>query len=141
MNAPDETPAVVQHADDAYEAIRAINHLTYQSIPAPLAYAILGNLKNVGHLLPQALTQIGSGLQRSLDEYDVYEDDGADPAESVALAVEYLTAAGERAAEVGRLLEAAQTAINRQGYHVDHPDHTDDGQHGQHGDPFDGGAE
>jgi hypothetical protein len=25
----DEQPQVVQHADDAYEAIRAINHLTY----------------------------------------------------------------------------------------------------------------
>ena len=47
----------------AYEAIRAINHLTsHGPIPAPTVYRILGELKGVGHLLPQALGQIARGL-------------------------------------------------------------------------------
>jgi hypothetical protein len=83
-----------------------------------VVYRTLGNLKGVGHLLPQALQQLGAGLTRSLSEYDVYEDDGADPAESVALARGLLTRAAAKAAELGELLEQAQSAINRQGYNV-----------------------
>jgi hypothetical protein len=111
----EDTPAVVQHADTAHEAIRSINHLTRGTVPAPLAYSILGNLKNVGHLLPQALGQIGAGLERSLTEYDVYDRD-REPAESVALAQDYLEQAATKAAEMGQLLEKAQSAINSQGY-------------------------
>jgi hypothetical protein len=115
----DEEPQVVQHADAAYEAIRAINHLTYTTYPAPVVYRTLGNLKGVGHLLPQALGQLGAGLERSLSEYDVYEDDGGDPAESVALARAYLEEAAALAGQVGELLEKAQAALNRQGYRTD----------------------
>jgi hypothetical protein len=115
----DEEPQVVQHAADAYEAVRSINHLTYTTYPAPVVYRTLGNLKNVGHLLPQALQQLGAGLTRSLSEYDVYEDDGSDPAESVALARAYLEEAAALAGQVGELLEKAQGAINRQGYRTD----------------------
>jgi hypothetical protein len=64
----------------AHEAIRAINHLTGQGpIPAPTAYRILGDLKGVGHLLPQALEQPCRGLQASLAAFDVY-DHRRDPA-------------------------------------------------------------
>jgi hypothetical protein len=115
----DEEPQVVQHADAAYEAIRAINHLTYTTYPAPVVYRTLGNLKGVGHLLPQALQQLGAGLTRSLSELDVYEDDGSDPAESVTRARAYLEEAAVLAGQVGELLEKAQGAINRQGYRTD----------------------
>lgn len=101
----------------AYEAIRAINHLTFGgAMPAPLVYDVLGNLKGVGHLLPQALGQLSQGLADSLSEYDVYERDGREPAQSVTDARAYLVEAAEKAAELGTLLEAAQSAISGQGY-------------------------
>jgi hypothetical protein len=110
-----ETPPLVESAIDAYEAIRAINHLSFGAIPAPVAYDVLGNLKCVGHMLPQAFHQIGHGLIKSLCEYDVY-DDCSDPAMNVHLACSYLAEASQKAAEMGRLLEAAQSAVSHQGY-------------------------
>lgn len=116
VSTDDETPAVVQHADDAYEAIRAINHLTRGAVLAPTVYDVLGNLKGVGHMLPQALTQLASGLALSLNEYDVYEDDGSDPVQAIATATDHLTRAAQLAAQLGVELEHAQSAINGQGY-------------------------
>lgn len=50
----------------AYEAIRAINYIIGTgSLLGPLVYQILGSLKGVGHLLPQALNQLAAGLGRS----------------------------------------------------------------------------
>lgn len=50
----------------AYEAIRATNHLTsHGPIPASTAYRILGELKGVGHLLPQALVHLCRRLRRA----------------------------------------------------------------------------
>lgn len=104
----------------AHEAIRAINHLTAHSpIPAPTAYRILGDLKGVGHLLPQALEQLCRGLQASLEAFDVY-DHRRDPAASVSDAIALLARAARKAAELGQLLEDAQAAISEQGYHADH---------------------
>ena len=103
----------------AHEAIRAINHLTAHSpIPAPTAYRILGDLKGVGHLLPQALEQLCRGLQASLEAFDVY-DHRRDPAASVSDAIALLARAARKAAELGQLLEDAQAAISEQGYHTD----------------------
>ena len=113
----EETPEVIRAADDAYEAIRTINHLTITQVhAAPTVYSVLGNLKGVGHLLPQACTQLARSLGRSLDEYDVYEDDNRDPVASVATATDHLTRAAQLAAELGAELEKAQSAISRQGY-------------------------
>lgn len=100
----------------AHEAIRAINHLTNQGpIPAPTVYRILGELKCVGHLLPQALAQIARGLSASLDVLNV-SDHRRNPAESVADAVILLNRALRKAAELGEVLEATQSAISEQGY-------------------------
>jgi hypothetical protein len=110
--------ALIQHADDAYEAIRRLNHGTYRSIPASLAYDLLGNLNLVGYGLEQLLGQISAGLSESLTEYDVY-DRNRDPAESVALANQAMREAAHHAHELGELLSAAQLAINLQGY-TDH---------------------
>ena len=103
----------------AYEAIRAINHLTsHGPIPAPTAYRILGDLKGVGHLLPQALEQLCRGLQASLEAFDVY-DHRRDPAASVSDAIALLARAARKASDLGQLLEDAQAAISEQGYHAD----------------------
>lgn len=116
-NIMDQFQSPIALAEDAYEAIRAINHRTmWAKLPAPLVYSILGSLKGVGHLLPQALDQLASGLGRSLDEYEVYEDDNRDPAQSVAIAADHLTLAVQLAAALGESLELAQSAIAHQGY-------------------------
>src|SRR4051794_32030193 len=69
---------LVKHADNAYQAIRALNHQTYRSIPAPLAYSMLGNLRSLGVALSQLADQIDAGLRSSLITYDLY-DDNRDP--------------------------------------------------------------
>lgn len=112
----EETPAVVEEADAIYESIRAICHQS-QAHPAPTVYRVLGNLKGAtGHMLAQALQQLASGLERSLTEYDVYEDDAADPADSVVAAAEHMRAAANLAARLGYHLTEAQNAIAGQGY-------------------------
>lgn len=79
-------------------------------------YRILGNLKNLGSFLPQISTQLAQGLVKSLQEYDVTEYEGKDPAASVALAGEHLARAAKLAAQMGEELAQAQNAINGQGY-------------------------
>ena len=100
----------------ARKSIRAINHLTdHGPIPAPTLYGVLGELKGIGHLLPQALSQLARGLQKLLELYQVY--DARDPVDSVLEATLLLNQATRKAAELGELLEAAQAAISEQGYH------------------------
>lgn len=107
-------------AQDAYEAIRRINHTTIftaDGIPAPVVYRMLSFLQSAGgYGLAQALGQLARGLERSLATHDVYEDDGRDPAESVAYAVNAITDAIALLQRVGPLLDDAQAAISRQGY-------------------------
>lgn len=112
----DQTPEAVQEADNAYDALRAIAHLTRATHPAPEVYRILGNLKNLGSFLPQISTQLAQGLVKSLEEYDVTEYEGKDPATSVALAGEHLARAAQLAAQMGEELAKAQNAIAGQGY-------------------------
>jgi hypothetical protein len=105
----------------AYQCVRSINHLTSRGhpVPAPLLYEILGNLKGVGHLLPQALDQLGAGLGRSLEEIDVDDEPGREPVVSVAQARELMAAAARAAGELGESLEQAQAALATQGYRLD----------------------
>lgn len=56
------------------------------------------------------------GLGKSLNDYDVYEGDGEDPAQSVATATDHLTRAAQLALQLGQELEEAQASIARQGY-------------------------
>lgn len=115
MTEEHQNPKVVQHAGDAYEALRAIAHIA-SDYPAPLAYSMLGNLKNVGYALDTVLGKIAYGLEASLERYDVYDSEGKDPAHSVATANQHLKRAAELAQQLAQELEAAQTAINTQGY-------------------------
>ena len=112
----DQSPEAVQEADTAYESMRAIAHLTRATHPAPEVYRILGNLKNFGIFLPQISEQLAQGLVKSLEEYDVTEDDGKDPAASVATAGEHLARVTILAQQMGEELAKAQNAISGQGY-------------------------
>ena len=112
----DEGERVAGWPEVAYESIRAINHLTsHRPIPAPTAYRILGELKGIGHLLPQACAQLARGLEESLHVLDVY-DHRREPGESATEAVMLLNQTLRTATELGDLLEAAQAAIAEQGY-------------------------
>ena len=104
-----------------HESLRAINHLTsHGPIPAPTLYRVLGELKGIGHLLPQACAQLARGLKESLHSLDVY-DHRREPGESVIEAVLLLNLALRKATELGELLEAAQAAIAEQGYRTSDP--------------------
>ncbi|WP_198414113.1 hypothetical protein [Cryobacterium adonitolivorans] len=114
----DAVAPAIQYADQANESIRDLTHATMlpAQLPAPLVYEVLGNLKGVGSRLPQALQQLAKGLGRSIDQYDVYEDDASDPVQSIATATDHLTRAAQLADQLGDELAKAQAAISRQGY-------------------------
>lgn len=116
-SAPDTDQGDPGWPEQASQAVRAINHLTGNGhpIPAPVLYEVLGNLKCVGHMLPQALTQLADGLARSLNQFVVY-DTGGDPAGNIQQARQHLAAAARAAADLGVALEAAQSVIASQGY-------------------------
>lgn len=119
-NDTDDRPLIVREADDVYESVRAINHATIDahSIPAPVVYDFLGNIKTAaGHGISQALGQVATGLLRSLDTHDVYDDNG-DPAENAAAAAALMHEAADLATQIGTLLEEAQSRISRQGYNA-----------------------
>lgn len=111
-------------AEAAYEATRSINHSTIftgDGIPAPVLYRVLGELKSAnGYGLNQAFDQLAQGLERSLETYDLYEDDGRDPQESVVAAAEALRHAADLANQIGTVLDRAQSSIARQGYRSEH---------------------
>lgn len=100
----------------AFEAIRSLNHATLgRSLPAPLAYELLGSLQQVGFALDQLTHQLGAGLTRSLTTHAVYDAKG-DPEASVVLAVYGLRRAGEHAHRLGQCLTAVQADISGQGH-------------------------
>lgn len=112
--------SIQRDAEAAYEAIRSINHTTIftgAGMPSPVVYRVLSFLQSVGgYGLAQAVGHLARGLERSLSTFDVYEDDGRDPADSTAHAVNALTDAAALLQRVGPLLDAAQAAVSRQGY-------------------------
>src|SRR6266536_2443939 len=81
--------SVIEHADAAAKAIRAINHLTLWgglAYPAE-AYQLLGDLATLAYRLPQALAQ----LARQLDDWHtagrVRIDPGTEFADNPGLAI------------------------------------------------------
>jgi len=119
--AAEERPTLGQYAEHAYEAVRAINHATITRPPllAPVVYEILGNLKQLGYALDQALGQISVGLAASLEApglYEVYEADGSDPAVSVEAARAAIGIACGAADDLATSIEYAQGQLTWQGY-------------------------
>lgn len=115
----DQTPRtarIVAQSEEAYEAVRAICHLPFMSIPGPVVYDVLGNLKLVGGLLRQVCEQISDGLDSSLDDYEVYEDDCVDPSLRVAETRLHLAVAALLATDLGEELSKAQMSVTRQGF-------------------------
>jgi hypothetical protein len=96
-------------SDAAVEAIRAINQLTIvkDPLPVPVVEDLLSNLKQVVYELPQALQQ----LNRSLAPKSGSATASRGQSTGTAEARDHLAHAARRAAELGALLEAAQSAI------------------------------
>ncbi len=110
---------LARHADTAYQAVRAINHLTMcgPPIPAPDLYPVLGTLAQLGHALDQAIWQLTRGLQRSPEFYELYEaDPGRTADEVIGEAVQWLDDAAQHARNCGYALSKAHAAIDGQGW-------------------------
>lgn len=119
---PDELEAhaseLARLADTAAEAVRAINHatITGPALPAPVVYDVIGSLRRLGYGLHQATGQLASRLTASAEVYDLYESDGDNPMQQIAIATNALEGASDHANAVGLLLDGAQAAIAYQGY-------------------------
>jgi hypothetical protein len=104
-------------AEQAAQAVRAINHITITgpALPAPCVYDVLGALKLLGYGLDQVAAQLADRLAASVATFDLYECDRSDPAEQVAVATGALARAARSARALGELLDSAQSAIAGQG--------------------------
>jgi hypothetical protein len=122
--ANDELTSVEQLADDVYDAIRMINGQTRGArLPAPVVYSVLGDLQGAERLLAVALTQLATGLARSLREFEVYESGGGEPSMSAAVCRDHLAKASGLAVQLADELEQAQSAIAHQRIRREYPAH------------------
>lgn len=115
--------AGTQACDAARDFARAANGNNGHIIPASTAYDLLGNLKVLLSDLEEITEHMPRGLAASLNDprIDVYDLDpstgeGRGPAEQVAVATEQLRALTAALAAASIHAEAAQSAINSQGY-------------------------
>jgi hypothetical protein len=116
------TPAEARAiADDASEAIRALNHATHPADLCPGlqypadAYHVLGSLHELAYRLPQLFAQISTFLQRQL-QHDLVAVDGGehmgDSLGAIGTASHQLEAPAAQAAHrLADMLDAAQQAI------------------------------
>lgn len=109
---------VRQAADDAAQAVRRLSQLVDAAtpLPAPYLYGALVDLEDLGHRLAHGLRLLGVGLQRSLDTYDVVQDDGTDPAAAVDRCVFELRQAVADATDLGVRVGRAREAIASQAH-------------------------
>lgn len=114
------SPAEPSWPQVAADAVRSIAHLTMTTAPIPAltVYEVLGDLKQIGHVLPQVLDQLTSGLARSLRMLETYDHAATTPEESVERARADLQLAAGTAQLLGQHLERAQAALSAQGYHA-----------------------
>lgn len=114
MHTANQSLKLAQEGHALHAALHAITQRSRATHPAPVVYGVLGNLKTIGQFLPETCTQLAQGLVKSLDDYDVTEGDGTDPAESIMRAREHLSRAAELAEQLGAELAKAQEALSRQ---------------------------
>lgn len=111
----DERPAVVRsaaYAGDALGAFAAVTRL--EAVRGQDAYDALGELKVGTGVFAESFASLTAALGRSLDVYDVRQDDGTDPALAIAKASDYLNQAAPLLERVYALLDSAQTELGGQ---------------------------
>jgi hypothetical protein len=107
-----------RRAEEAAEAIRALNHATLPGagelvFPAD-AYEVAGVLATLAARLPQALTQLSAFLGGEVDAGRVVIVAGGhagDPAAAISIARRHLGAAAAAAGQLQHALDAAQQAL------------------------------
>lgn len=117
MNHP-QSPATL--ADQAAEAVRAINHSTRApgmdwQYPSD-AYSLIGALAHLSRMLPQAITQ---ALQPVTDAHEVDRltvDGGKDPEQAASSAVQTARVAIGRAQRLAEALDQVHSALSPLGY-------------------------
>jgi len=105
--------AVVQHADDAAEAVRLLNHLTrdHDVLDDPAeAYAVVGSLELLVQRLPQLLRQLSHLIDSSHAAGQLAADTGQ-PAQLAAVTRAQLADAATRLGPVLTALGAAHEAL------------------------------
>lgn len=115
-----------QAANDACKAAhtlaRTANRSAARVIPAPVAYDLLGNIKMLLHYLQEVTENLPDGLTNSLndDRIAVYDRDAngtdRDPLTQINQAGRHLHALTKSVALAATQAEAAQRALNGQGY-------------------------
>ena len=102
--ADDKTPA--EHASDAAEAIRALNHATFDGYEWPSDVdRVITELEILASRLPQAFRQAETWLTCHQD--GIGTDDGSDPGRAVASLTVLLMAASAQAREMEETLRQA----------------------------------
>ncbi|MFJ6696485.1 hypothetical protein ACIQM4_10480 [Streptomyces sp. NPDC091272] len=116
----DHTQSPVALADQAAEAIRAINHRTRTpgtgwQYPGD-AYSLIGTLAHLSRMLPQAITQ---ALQPVTDAHQADRltvDGSKDPAHAASSAVQAARVAIGRAQHLAEALDQVHSALSPLGY-------------------------
>lgn len=110
-------------ADGAEGLARAANGTSCGSVPAPVGYDLLGNVKVLLWYVREATGYLPRGLERSLgdERIVVYDRDFAtgedrDPVAQVAIANLHLARLNAALREAAAAAEAAQLALAGQGY-------------------------
>lgn len=116
---------LMEQLHDAYDAMqrgeRNIRSWAVRPLPAPMVYDLLADLKSLGHVLGHIVGRLAAGLDASHDAYDLFNDDGTDPADVLTVALNALTAGVVHANQTGRALDDAQAALSVQGYRITKP--------------------
>ncbi|MCC3767296.1 hypothetical protein [Streptomyces sp. UNOC14_S4] len=119
MNHPQSPVAL---ADQAAEAVRAINHTTRApgadwQYPSD-AYSLIGTLAHLSRMLPQAITQ---ALQPVTDAHEADRltvDGGKDPDQAASSAVQTARVAIGRAQRLAEALDQVHSALSPLGYDI-----------------------
>ena len=122
-SANEDMRAMALEACEAAEALaRVANGSRERVVPAPTAYALLGELRVLLWHLDEVTSYLPTGVAASLADprFDVYDRDyrgeDRDPAAQARLAATALSEASSALQQAASAIEAAQTALNGQGY-------------------------
>lgn len=115
--------AAVATSDAAQEFARAANGTHGRVMPAPMVYGLLGDIKLTLWRLKEVTDHLPDGIAASLNDprlavydRDLYTGDPRDSQAQAQLAAEQLIAASRALRQAADGVEAAQVALNSQGF-------------------------
>mgnify|MGYP000355451553 CR=1 FL=1 len=104
--------------DEAYEAMHevAIQANNTQTLTPPMLYGVLGNLRGTAASLSEILPSAARAARAGAAGLDLYDAEGNDPDEQLALTLRTLEDATGIAQQLLALLDTAQSGIASVGY-------------------------